>query len=221
MGPATTVDVHCNVPPRVEVRTEGEAASELGRRLARLVLTPQQLGLMKWAPSRVCITGPSGTGKTLMLVLIGIRWLRQDRDVHVVSTFPGSLAASRVIRHQLKMTVAVSSSSSEYTPPQSSSAAVPAGTVRFHAYDLYDSEADVDRALADLLEAVRGGRLCVLVDEAKFTNRLVWYWSFNRAGMGRGGGRGAGGRKCACVCHLRKCAACFVKKRKKKKKRKK
>ena len=62
VGPATSINVYCNVPPRVEVRTLGEAVAELGRRLACLVLTLQQLDLMQRSPPRVYLTGPPGTG---------------------------------------------------------------------------------------------------------------------------------------------------------------
>ena len=62
VGPATSINVYCNVPPRVEVRTLGEAVAELGRRLACLVLTLQQLDLMQRSPPLVYLTGPPGTG---------------------------------------------------------------------------------------------------------------------------------------------------------------
>ena len=62
VGPATAVNVHCSVPPRVEVRTVGEAVAELGRRLACLVLIPQQLDLMHRSPPLAYLTGPPGTG---------------------------------------------------------------------------------------------------------------------------------------------------------------
>ena len=62
VGPATSINVHCNITPRVAVRTEEEAVSELGRQLACLVLTPQQLDLMQRDPPLVYLTGPPGTG---------------------------------------------------------------------------------------------------------------------------------------------------------------
>ena len=62
VGPATSVKVHCTVPPRVEVRTVGEAVAELAQRLAYLVLTRQQLDLMQRSPPLVFLTGPPGTG---------------------------------------------------------------------------------------------------------------------------------------------------------------
>ena len=126
MGPASSVSIHCVVPPRVEVRTEGEAVSELGRRLARLVLTPQQLDLMHRAPPRVCITGPPGVGKTVMLILMGLKWLLEGHDVQVLSTRPASLAASRVMYYQLGMTLKT------YTESTTSAAAV-----HFHHFDFY------------------------------------------------------------------------------------
>ena len=63
VGPATSVNIHCNIPPHVEVRTEGEAVAEMGGRLACLVLTLQQLDVMHRSPPRVFLTGPPGTGK--------------------------------------------------------------------------------------------------------------------------------------------------------------
>ncbi|KAK7094336.1 hypothetical protein V1264_007976 [Littorina saxatilis] len=62
VGPATTVSVPCYNGVRVEVRTAGQAVAELGRRLALLVLTLQQLDLMNRNPRLVCLTGPPGTG---------------------------------------------------------------------------------------------------------------------------------------------------------------
>ena len=63
VGPATSVNIHCNIPPHVEVRMEGEAVAEMGGRLACLVLTLQQLDIMHRSPPRVFLTGPPGTGK--------------------------------------------------------------------------------------------------------------------------------------------------------------
>ncbi|KAK7094315.1 uncharacterized protein [Littorina saxatilis] len=62
VGPATTVSVPCKNGVRVEVRTAGQAVAELGRRLALLVLTRQQLIIMNRNEQRVCLTGPPGTG---------------------------------------------------------------------------------------------------------------------------------------------------------------
>ena len=92
------------------------------------------------------------TGKTIMLVLQGLRQLRQGRDVDIVSTHPDSLAANVLIQHQLEMTLLADPSASPAP-----------GTVRLHQYN-FRQESDVDKAVRDL--SVRDGPLCVLMDEA-------------------------------------------------------
>ena len=78
--------------------------------------------------------------------------MRQGRDVDIVSTHPGSLAANVMLQHQLQMTLLADPSASPAP-----------GTVRLHQYD-FRQESDVDKAVRDL--SVRGGPLCVLMDEA-------------------------------------------------------
>ena len=95
------------------------------------------------------------TGKTILLVLQGLRWARQGRDVNVVSIHPDTLAASLMVQHQLQVTLSADSTTSP-TP----------GTVRLHQYDFRRHQSDVDRAVKDLLSVVQGDTLCVLVDEA-------------------------------------------------------
>ena len=95
------------------------------------------------------------TGKTILLVLQGLRWARQGRDVDVVSIDPDTLAASLMIQHQLQVTLSADSTTSP-TP----------GTVRLHQYDFRRHQSDVNRAVKDLLSVVQGDTLCVLVDEA-------------------------------------------------------
>ncbi|KAK7093785.1 uncharacterized protein [Littorina saxatilis] len=159
IGPATSVSIHCNVPPRVEVRTVGDAVSELGRRLSLLVLTLQQLDLLHRSPLRVCVAGPPGTGKTLMLVLQGLKWLLQGHDVHVISICPAVVTVSIVIHHQLQMTLGSDPSRSR-TP----------GKVHLHQYNLMRVEEDVNTAVSDLTSAAQDGKLHVLMDEANFNN---------------------------------------------------
>lgn len=145
----------------MEVRTKGEAVSELGRRLARLVLTLQQLGLLSTALPRVCITGPPGTGKTTCLVLMGLRWLRQGKDVHVVCVRNRTLAISNVIEHQLQTTLVAEPTAS-----------APPGRIILHTYDIYFSdEREVDRAITELSEASHGQELYVLLDEVNFSEK--------------------------------------------------
>ena len=80
VGPATAVNVHCSVPPRVEVRTVGEAVAELGLRLACLVLIPQQLDLMQRSPPLAYLTGPPGTGMKPSSPFIDLNM------IHILST---------------------------------------------------------------------------------------------------------------------------------------
>ena len=89
------------------------------------------------------------------MVLQGLRWARQGRDVDVVSIDPDTLAASLMIQHQLQVTLSADSTTSP-TP----------GTVRLRQYDFRRHKSDVDRAVKDLLSVVQGDTLCVLVDEA-------------------------------------------------------
>ncbi|XP_070201271.1 uncharacterized protein [Littorina saxatilis] len=157
VGPATTVSVPCYNNVRVEVRTAGQAVAELGRRLALLVLTLQQLGLMNRDPPLVYITGAPGTGKTVVLVLQGLRWLRQGHDVHVLSTRYNTRAVSTSIKQQLEMSLSAGPTPS-LTP----------GSVSYHLYDIWATEGDVEQAVTDLLACVENGHLHVLIDEARF-----------------------------------------------------
>ncbi|XP_070203614.1 uncharacterized protein [Littorina saxatilis] len=163
VGPATTVSVPCYNGVRVEVRTAGQAVAELGRRLALLVLTLQQLGLMNRDPPLVSITGAPGTGKTVVLVLQGVRWLRQGHDVHVLSTRYNTRAVSTSIKQQLEMSLSAGPTPS-LTP----------GSVSYHRYNFWDREADVEKAVTDLVACVKNGHLHVLIDEASFDSRFVF-----------------------------------------------
>ncbi|XP_070209383.1 uncharacterized protein [Littorina saxatilis] len=159
VGPASTVNVQCNFSPRVEVRTKGQLVAELGWRLAHLILTLEQLDLMNRDPNLVCITGPPGTGKTIVLILQGLRWRLQGHDVHVVSTRPTSRAVSTLIQNQIKITATRNTTSSLQQP----------GKVVLHHYDFMNCEGDVTKAVTEL-SAVKesDGSLHVILDEAVF-----------------------------------------------------
>lgn len=163
VGPASSKSVHCVFSPPREIKTDWQAISELGGRLVTLVLTQQQIELLNRAPAKVCITGPPGTGKSIALVLMGLTWLLHGHDVHVVSVFYKSFAASQLIRHQLVKSLEASVQERW----------VPAGRAFFHQYDFFwGADTDVRLAARELLAAsadsASGPQLHVLLDEAWF-----------------------------------------------------
>lgn len=109
-GPATTVTVHCPSLPRraasqrSSLRSTGDGVAETARRFAPsdIMLHPKQVALLNKQQPFLYVAGPPGTGKTIVLVLKALEWLRQGKWVHVVSTQPDSLAASHMIVAQLK-----------------------------------------------------------------------------------------------------------------------
>ncbi|XP_070200978.1 uncharacterized protein [Littorina saxatilis] len=111
-------------------------------------------------PPLVYITGAPGTGKTVVLVLQGVRWLRQGHDVHVLSTSYNTRAVSTSIKQQLENSLSAGPTPS-LTP----------GSVSYHKYDFWNWEGDVDQAVTDLVACVNNGNLHVLIDELSFDSR--------------------------------------------------
>lgn len=176
VGPASTVSVYCIVHPRVEVRTAGQAVAELGRRLSYLVLTEQQMCVLTKDLLLVCITGPPGTGKTVLLALKALQWLRQGLDVHIVSVDPTTVAATRVIEHQLQVTLALSASSTK-TGKKSVEASAgtefpKVGAIHVHQYDFNNKKGDEEKAVNDLIADPCPETLCVIMDEIVFSSSL-------------------------------------------------
>ena len=153
-GPATTVTVPCTCPPRVSVKTLGEAVWWTGEcYTAVITLFPEQVHLLHTAPPTLFVTGPPGTGKTVVLLLMAIQWLRCGHHVYVVSTWWGSRSACSMLYHLLLQTVNTQQS-----------AGVSPGQPHLLQYDLYDDE-DVEKAVNDLSQAASGGSLYVIADE--------------------------------------------------------
>ncbi|XP_076452141.1 uncharacterized protein LOC143287758 [Babylonia areolata] len=158
-GPATSVRVFCALRPRLHmdvVRTEGEGVSETGRRFTQIMLTPFQQALQNSHEPLVALTGPPGTGKSLMLLLKALDWLREGWHVHIVSTWHQSLAMSLHIAHQLERTLG---------------AGAVKGRVHLLELDLLKGGQEVERGVWALLQASRerlaaGQPLCVVLDEA-------------------------------------------------------
>lgn len=152
-GPATSVNVYCPSVPllgcHANIRTEGEAVSETAWRFTRIVLHPRQLSIMRSDPPRAFLTGPPGTGKTMLLVLKGLEWLSDEHHVHVVSTWAESLPASHMIVSQLEQTAG--SSAKE--------------RVHLHQFDLWRDAGAVETAVTTLVSSSGEGPVCVIVDE--------------------------------------------------------
>ena len=90
-----------------------------------------------------------------MLVLQGLRWLRDGHDVYVISTHPDSFVANMMILHQMHKML-----------PADPAASPAAGKAHLISYHFSRGSSDQDReAVKDLLQFARGGTLCVLVDE--------------------------------------------------------
>ena len=95
------VSVWTNSKPRVEVRTTSQAVGETGRRMSDIVLLPRQAALLAHPSlSRLYLTGPMGSGKTLLLQLKGRQWVREGRRVVVINA--RTIARGRPIGHVLE-----------------------------------------------------------------------------------------------------------------------
>lgn len=161
VGPLTTIEINCISSPRLELRTEGEGVSETGERILRIVLLPQQVKLLNNSQRRVFLTGPPGTGKSVVLILQGVRWLQQKHGIHIVSTWDKSVAASILLEHQIKETLR------EYSGKTSP---VSVSTYRYNFYN----DDEVNTAISDLCQkAMTEHHLNVIVDEAGPDHRLV------------------------------------------------
>nr|KAG5692148.1 hypothetical protein BaRGS_020696 [Batillaria attramentaria] len=115
------------------------------------------LDIVSRAPPLVCLTGPPGTGKSVVLVIMALVWLRDGHDVHVVSLRPGSLAMALLICHQLEMTMKAD--------PTTFSGA---GAVHLHYFDLQQQPGDLEKVVRDLVAASTGQELHLIMDEAVF-----------------------------------------------------
>ena len=156
-GPATAVRVACTSRPHlhVDVRTEGEAVSETGWQFTQLVLHPSQLSVLSSSEKLVFLTGPPGTGKSLVLMLKCLGWLCQGKSVQICSTFGGSLAASHMLLKQLQQTAGPAAT----------------GRLRLLTFDLKrDDPRTTQTAMTTLLALAQAGNLYLIVDEM---SRLV------------------------------------------------
>lgn len=151
-GPATTVDVYCVSAPYLDIRPEKDRVFEKTKGMGRFVLYPQQIYLLNTSQPRVFLSGPPGTGKTMTLILQGLKWLQHGNDVHVVSLWPFSRLVNRVIEHQLGNTFTMWSTG------------LTSGVI-LHEFDLREED-NIDAMIAEIESAGSGRPLRILVDEA-------------------------------------------------------
>nr|KAG5701993.1 hypothetical protein BaRGS_034575 [Batillaria attramentaria] len=126
-----------------------------------------QLDLLSRGPDAVCLAGPPGTGKSLVLVVKGLISARDSGYyVIVLSTSPFSLAVSKLIHHQLTLTL-----------EKNDNTASLANKVELLVHDLRQDPESVEEIVKEL--EGRQGKLCVLMDEAIFNESPVCTASHN------------------------------------------
>ncbi|KAL8561302.1 hypothetical protein ACOMHN_047157 [Nucella lapillus] len=92
----------CGPATSVELRTLGEGVSHVGHRFTRLVLTEDQVNILMENKPRVCLLGPPGVGKTLLLIQKAKDWLKEGIEVHIISVFEPAMAVTELIYGELR-----------------------------------------------------------------------------------------------------------------------
>ncbi|XP_025092631.1 uncharacterized protein LOC112563103 isoform X3 [Pomacea canaliculata] len=162
-GPATTVTVPCTTPPRLCVKTLGQAVSITGEFYsAQIALFPEQVDLLNSASPRVFVTGPPGTGKTVVLLLMATEWLQRGNDVYILSTWDLSRTACIMLYHLLQQTVNTQRSAGRTTGQP---------RLLYCGFTLLKNDetnvvSDEEKVVNKLLQAANGGSLYIIVDEA-------------------------------------------------------
>lgn len=102
-GPATNLHACTVFQPRADVTTLRDAVLETAACFQLPTLTREQLEILeKTRDAKVYVTGPPGTGKSLMLKLKAMQWAKQGHDVFIVSLWQSSETASRVLFEQIQ-----------------------------------------------------------------------------------------------------------------------
>lgn len=149
--------MHCQSVPRLalsshsELRTLGEGVKETANRFAPvdIVLHPEQVDVLNESKPRVFISGPPGTGKSLLLLLKALDWLRAKKHVQIVSTGVESLAVSHMLLKQLEL-------AADTAVRQ---------TVHLHQFNLTNKE-DRKQAVKTLKDSAQDDELYIIADEA-------------------------------------------------------
>ncbi|XP_025083114.1 uncharacterized protein LOC112557458 isoform X2 [Pomacea canaliculata] len=151
-GSAVTVTVPCLSPPRLSLKTLEQPSSSTSLCHAVITLFPEQVHLLNTATPRVLLTGPPGTGKSLVLQLKATEWLRCGRDVFMVSTQRRGGAGCLITYCLLQQTIKTQLAKT-----------VKSGHLYLLKYDFYN-DGDIEEALTDLSLAAKGRPLYVIVD---------------------------------------------------------
>lgn len=133
------------------MKTLPQAVSHVGYCYTHhITLFPEQMELLMRAPFRVFIDGPPGTGKSVVLILMAIEWLRQNNIVYVLSTWDRSYAASYRLYHLLQNTL-----HEQKSRP---------GQLKLLQKN-FRLKGDVDTTLDEFSQAFKEGPVCIIVDE--------------------------------------------------------
>ncbi|KAK7103707.1 uncharacterized protein [Littorina saxatilis] len=139
---------------RVEVRTSAQAISQVADRFSHIVLLPSQASLLANSLlTRLCLTGPMGSGKTLLLQLKGRQWVREGRRVVVLNI--RSTGRGRPIGYVLQEAIKAECSDSPGT-----------GTVERH--DVALNETNTETLKAELKAGGQTENMCIVLDELTF-----------------------------------------------------
>lgn len=154
-GPATTMQVACTSSPRMCIKTLSDAVWFTGDCYAQITLFPEQVELLNLAPPRVFLTGPPGTGKTVVLQLMAMEWQVNGNDVQILSTWHRSRSACKMLHHLLQQ-----------TPGNSR----PVGRVLYKQYDFINGK-DTERAVMEMTKEAGDGPLYVIADEVGYDDK--------------------------------------------------
>ncbi|XP_025113005.1 uncharacterized protein LOC112575385 [Pomacea canaliculata] len=146
--------ISCDILPV----TPEHALCLTGNLFETTILHEDHLSVLKDPPPLVGLCGPPCTGKTRTLELIGRRWMSEGHEVHVVSLWQTSLAASSMLCEVLGKKTNSSHREEGSQAPQ--------GRVVPMAFDLKrDNVKDIVRSIKD--KPVQKGALFILCDEVE------------------------------------------------------
>ena len=149
-APVTRSDVSIHV---MSMSTESQSVAEVGDRMSRLCLYPDQLRILHTESPCVFLHAPPGCGKTVMLCLKAINWLKAGHNVHIIIVCHEGHAVSRLIEEQTKQALGTE------TPG--------CGTVTRLTFDLGWDPQGVQRrrVIRKLRDAQSHNRLHLIMDE--------------------------------------------------------